>query len=158
MVYHSIKSQIIWLPSQCLWVEQSAEWAPILSQKLDSSQGKGLKVTSLFPSRRTSYRQRDLWKGKLSESGWRSVSNKWNCFAKFGHLRKTVLSCVAYLSWRSRGVRRILRILSLCLGFNMFELENLRDTFSTAGTSLSNWANSVVCLYFLNIEAVLIYI
>lgn len=121
----------------------------ILSQKLDSSQGRGLKVTSLFSWRRTSYRQRSLWRTKSI-----LLSIKRRCREVFREWKQLMLN-VTYLSLRSRCVRRIRSTRSLYLGLNTFPVENLRDTFFTDWTSLLKWANSSVSVYLWNFAALL---
>lgn len=61
----------------------------------------------------------------------------------------------AHLSLRSRGVRRTRRTRSLYLGLSTFPVENLSDIFITDLMSLSNWANNLVSVNLLNLNAVL---
>lgn len=61
----------------------------------------------------------------------------------------------AHLSLRSSGVRRTRRTRSLYLGLSTFPVENLSDIFITDLTSLSNWANNLVSVNLLNLNAVL---
>lgn len=65
--------------------------------------------------------------------------------------------CVAYVSLSSRCVRRIRRTRSLNLGLNTSPAENMTDTFSTDWMSLSNWANNLVSVYFMNSDDLLIW-
>lgn len=61
----------------------------------------------------------------------------------------------AHRSLCSRGVRRTRRTRSLYLGLSTFPVENLSDIFFTDLMSLSNWANNLVSVNLLNLNAVL---
>lgn len=70
---------------------------------------------------------------------------------------KAQTGTTAHLSLRSRGVRRTRRTRSLYLGLSTFPVKNLSDIFITDLMSLSNWANNLVSVNLLNLEAVLVW-
>lgn len=121
-----------------------------LNQNVASPHWTGMKLTSLSSSRRISYRHRGL---KEIKKMFRVTLTR----SKTGTLWVEFKSpCATYFSVRSRGVRRSLRIRSLCLGWRHLPVWNLTDTFFNDEMSRSNPANSVVSLYFLNSSVLLV--